>query len=133
MLTVVAAMIERGEEILICQRRVGGPHPLKWELPGGKVEAAEQPVAALERELREELGIQAQIGSEFTRYEYAYPGKSPILLVFYRVANYSGIIENRVFERIEWCPRRRLREFDFLEGDLALIQLIGELEIDQVE
>ena len=52
--TVVAAVIERDGKILICQRRRGQAHELKWEFPGGKVENGETPDQALERELREE-------------------------------------------------------------------------------
>lgn len=133
MLTVVAGILTRGREVLICQRRADGPHPLKWEFPGGKVEAGENFSAALVRELSEELGIEALAGPEFARYEYAYPGKNPILLVFYRVAAFSGEIKNVVFERVEWSDCSRLSEYDFLEGDLALIQALSEIHIDEVE
>lgn len=133
MLTVVAGILERGREILICQRSGDGPHALKWELPGGKVEPGENLRAALVRELYEELGIQAKAGKELTRYEYAYPGRDPILLVFYTVTEFSGALQNQVFNRIEWCDRSKLREYDFLEGDLALIQLLGEVQIHQIE
>jgi mutator protein MutT len=54
---VVAAVIERMDRrILIGQRRRGDTSPLKWEFPGGKIEAGEEPEEALARELREELG-----------------------------------------------------------------------------
>ena len=56
---VVAAIIVRDEQILICQRTRHQPMPLKWEFPGGKVEPDEQPADALRRELDEELGIDA--------------------------------------------------------------------------
>jgi len=121
MVTVVAGVIERGDEILIAQRRATGQHPLKWEFPGGKVEAGETPEAALERELAEELGIQARVDGEISRYEFAYAGRAPILLIFYRVREFSGEPKNLDFEQMVWARRERLGEYDFLEGDEAFI------------
>ena len=121
MVTVVAGVIERGDEILIAQRRATGQHPLKWEFPGGKVEAGETPEAALERELAEELGIQARVDGEISRYEFAYAGRAPILLIFYRVREFSGELKNLDFEQMVWARRERLGEYDFLEGDEAFI------------
>ncbi|HME05992.1 MAG TPA: NUDIX domain-containing protein, partial [Bryobacteraceae bacterium] len=72
MTVVVAAVIERDNRILIAQRRAGGAHALKWEFPGGKVNAGETPEDALQRELAEELAIRATIGPEILHYEYAY-------------------------------------------------------------
>ncbi len=124
MTTVVAGVIERADRILIGQRKSGGAHPLKWEFPGGKVEPGEQPETALVRELHEELAIQAKIDQEITRYEYRYPGAAAaILLIFYRVLEFVGEPRNVDFERIEWVPKDRLREFDFLEGDGDFLQL----------
>ena len=121
MTTVVAALLERDGGVLIAQRRPDGPHPLKWEFPGGKVEPGETPHSALVRELREELAIDVEGASEVSRYEYQYPGRSPILLVFYRVERFTGEPRNLVFERIEWTPRASLTKYDFLEGDLDFI------------
>lgn len=45
---VVAAVIERDGHVLVCQRKQGRRHALKWEFPGGKVERGESPRAALE-------------------------------------------------------------------------------------
>jgi mutator protein MutT len=116
--TVVAGVIERGDLILIAQRKQSGAHPLKWEFPGGKVEPDELPEAALLRELEEELAIRARIDAEITRYEFRYPGAdAAILLIFYRVIEFEGEPGNLNFERIEWVEKERLRTFDFLEGD----------------
>jgi 8-oxo-dGTP diphosphatase len=120
--TVVAAVIERDGRILICQRRRGQPHELKWEFPGGKVETGETPEAALRRELREELGIEATLDAEITRYEYSYPNRPPILLIFFRVTSFSGEPRNLVFELMAWEPRERLPDYDFLEGDVDFIK-----------
>jgi mutator protein MutT len=90
MTTVVAAVIERDGRILIAQRKRTRQHPLKWEFPGGKVEPAETPENAVVRELEEELGIRAQVGPEIGRYEFQYEGRWPIMLMFYRVVEFSG-------------------------------------------
>jgi len=118
---VVAAVIERGGRILVGQRRSSATHPLRWEFPGGKVDAGETPEMALVRELDEELGIRAVLDQEITRYEYQYPGKQPILLIFYRVPEFEGEPVNRAFEPIAWERPERLQELDFLEGDLEFL------------
>jgi 8-oxo-dGTP diphosphatase len=121
MTTVVAGVLEREGKILICRRRPDQAHPLKWEFPGGKLEAGESPESALVRELREELGIEATIGWEVMRYEFAYPGKQPILLIFLSVAGWRGEVQNRIFETIVWESPEALAPFDFLEGDARFL------------
>ncbi|HEV8042216.1 MAG TPA: (deoxy)nucleoside triphosphate pyrophosphohydrolase [Bryobacteraceae bacterium] len=122
MTTVVAAVIQRDGRILAGQRKPGGNHPLKWEFPGGKVEADETPEAALSRELTEELGIRARIQSEITRYEYQYAGRPRILLIFYRVVDFEGEPQNLDFEQLQWVLPEKLRNLDFLEGDVDFVR-----------
>jgi 8-oxo-dGTP diphosphatase len=126
MQSVVAAVIERQGVVLICQRKAGQKHALKWEFPGGKVEPGETPIAAIRRELEEELGIRAQIGLEIANYQYAYRGKDPIQLIFYRVTEFEGEVANRVFERICWESRERLPDYDFLEGDADFVRALAK-------
>jgi len=125
MVQVVAAIIERDGRILICRRTPQQSHALKWEFPGGKVEPGETPEQALERELEEELAIGGAGGAEITRYAYTYPGKSPILLIFFRVTEFSGEPANRIFHEMRWVPSSRLVEFDFVEGDLDFIRALS--------
>lgn len=122
MTSVVAAIIERDGRILIAQRKDSGHHPLKWEFPGGKVEPGETPEAALIRELQEELAIEARIDRELMRYEYQYRGRSRILLLFYRVVDFTGSPLNLDFEQIRWEQPERLPDYDFLEGDTKFLQ-----------
>jgi mutator protein MutT len=122
---VVAGVIRRDGRILICQRKRGGRHELKWEFPGGKVEEQETPPNALARELREELGVEARVGKEITRYEYQYPSRPPILLIFYEVTDFSGESENRIFEQMVWEEPARLPSYDFLEGDERFLLMMS--------
>ena len=122
---VVAAVIERGGEILIGQRKPGDWNEFKWEFPGGKVEVGETPRQALERELREELGIEAKIGVEITRYGHQYRGRPPIELIFYRVTEFTGEPVNRAFHSIRWERAVQFGSYEFLDGDLDFVRRLA--------
>ena len=129
MVEVVAAVIERngpdGKMILIGQRLPGGRHPGKWEFPGGKVEPGEEPRAALARELREELGIEAQIGGEIERYDFRYGEGAPLRLIFFRVSEFTGEVINLDFAQIVWALSDKLTDYDFLAGDVEFVKRLA--------
>jgi mutator protein MutT len=90
---VAAALIVRGGEVLIGQRRPDQPMALLWEFPGGKIEAGESPEQALARELDEELGIRATIGPRVTRVRHNYRHGGAVDLQFFAVHEFAGEIE----------------------------------------
>ena len=81
---VVAGLIidDDTERILITQRRADQSLPLQWEFPGGKVEPGESPVAALARELAEEIGADAEVGLIWDVLFHAYPDFDLVMLVY---------------------------------------------------
>jgi (d)CTP diphosphatase len=81
-------------------------------------------VAALERELQEELAIRAVIGEELASYDTRYPGGPLTRLRFYRVTEFSGEPQNLDFEQLAWESRDRLAAYDFLEGDIAFVRML---------
>ncbi|HEV8048293.1 MAG TPA: (deoxy)nucleoside triphosphate pyrophosphohydrolase [Terriglobales bacterium] len=126
---VVAALIFQEDKILVCQRTRHQTMPLKWEFPGGKIEEGEQPRDALHRELDEELGIDAKIGQEVSRIVHEYPGGGLVELRFFRVTEYKGTIENKIFRDVRWSLRSELSQYDFLEADLALVRDLADGKI----
>ena len=123
---VVAALILKDSRVLVCQRTRHQTMPLKWEFPGGKIEAGEQPREALHRELDEELGIDATIGEEVSRIRHQYKTGNSVELRFHAVREYRGEIENRIFRDIRWALRSELPSYDFLEADFALVKDLAE-------
>ncbi len=123
---VVAALIWKAGEILVCQRTRHQVMPLKWEFPGGKIEDGEQPRDALRRELEEELGIQAVIEDEVARLVHTYPNGNSVELRFYSVRKYLGEIENRIFRDVRWAKPPTLPEYDFLDADLELVKDLAQ-------
>ena len=122
MTTVAVALLERGGRILICRRRQDQSHAGKWEFPGGKVEPGEDADDALARELKEELDIEVADAVERTSYEFAYPGRPPLRLVFFRVREFRGRIDASQFAEVRWEPRANLARYDFLEGDGRIVR-----------
>jgi A/G-specific adenine glycosylase len=70
--TVTAAVILRGEKVMIVQRPQNGLLGGLWEFPGGKLEPGEDLPACLRREICEELGVEIQVGAPFGIYKHAY-------------------------------------------------------------
>ena len=122
---VVAALIVKEDKLLACQRTKHQVFPLKWEFPGGKIEAGEEPTQALERELEEELGIRASIGPQVARIRHTYRKGSAVELMFFMVENYEGEIDNRIFREVRWVERAELPGYDFLDADRQLVRDIA--------
>ena len=119
---VAAALIVRGGQILIGQRRPDQPMALQWEFPGGKIEAGESAEEALARELSEELGIQATVGPRVTRIRHNYRHGGAVDLQFFAVSEFAGEIENRIFHQLKWVRLEELPAYDFLAADRGLIR-----------
>ena len=93
-----------------------------WEFPGGKIEAGESPEQALARELDEELGIQAAIGPPVTRIRHNYRHGGAVDLQFFAVHEFTGEIDNQIYQQVRWVRLEDLTGYDFLAADLTLIR-----------
>jgi 8-oxo-dGTP diphosphatase len=119
-----------GGKVLACQRRRDAAYPLKWEFPGGKIEPGETPAVALQRELREELGIEAVIGAEFHRQEWVYPASrgasadGKFRVYYHRVDDFKGTPVNLAFEEVRWVAVDQLPMLDMLEGNRNATELL---------
>jgi 8-oxo-dGTP diphosphatase len=119
---VAAALIVRGGEVLIGQRRPDQPMAMQWEFPGGKIEAGESAEQALARELNEELGIRAAIGAPVTRIRHNYRHGGAVDLQFFAVHEFAGEIENKIYHQFRWVRLEDLPGYDFLAADRGLIR-----------
>jgi 8-oxo-dGTP diphosphatase len=119
---VAAALIIRDGNVLIGQRRPDQPMASLWEFPGGKIEAGETAQQALERELAEELGIQATIGQQIIRIRHNYRHGGAVDLQFFVVREFTGEIVNQIYQQVRWVKLEELPEFDFLAADRGLIK-----------
>ena len=122
---VVAGLILQNNKLLICQRPNFKDHPLKWEFPGGKIKNAETNEEALTREINEELSINIKNYEELISYNFDYKDLNKrVFIYFYLVNNFSGKVLNNFHKELKWIEIKDIREYDFLEGDLKIIDYI---------
>jgi 8-oxo-dGTP diphosphatase len=121
----VAAVIERDGEFLVSLRHPKGTRPSQWEFPGGKVERGESEGAALVREIREELGVRAEVGSLVRRVSHPY-SDTDVEIAFFRTAIVEGDPRPLSMAELRWVPRAELTSLDFLEADKPFVADLAE-------
>jgi 8-oxo-dGTP diphosphatase len=123
---VVTGVIKRGDFYLLGQRPENGSMAGVWEFPGGKIEYGESPEEALARELREELGVEAEIGSLKLSTTHSY-GDTGILLLFFEIKYWKGEVKPVHHHEIKWVSRADLMQENLPEANKKVLDKILEL------
>ena len=118
---VIAAVIARGEKLLVCQRPPHKRHGGLWEFPGGKLEPGEDDETAARRELAEELGIHVESADE-AELEIADPG-SEFLIAFVPVEA-SGAPACREHTALMWGTPAELAQLPLAPGDRRYVEFL---------
>jgi len=123
---VAAALFDEGGRVLIAQRPEGKHMAGWWEFPGGKVAEGESDGAALVRELREELGIEAHAHGEITSMSHEYPDRI-VDLVLWHVSLSRGEPRGLDGQHLKWVDCQSLGSERLLPADLPLIPALQAL------
>lgn len=118
---VVAGVISdaRGR-ILLARRTAGRDLAGLWEFPGGKREPGESPEAALVRELREELGIDVDLGAPLIAVPQRYPHKR-LRLDVRRIAAWRGSVKGHEGQALAWVPPHKLSGYAMPPADIPVV------------
>ena len=123
---VTAAILLHEGNVLLAQRAATDRLALKWEFPGGKVEAGESPEECLRRELHEEFGITTVVGDLVATSDFDY-GAGTLRLLAYRVTWVNGRLQPTVHAQTRWVPPQDTVQFDLLQADIPIAQRLREL------
>ena len=129
---VVAAVLvddlERPSRALAARRTRPESLAGRWELPGGKVEPGEDPLAALHRELEEELGITIEVGEEIVGPVgpgSVWPLTSGLVMRVWWCAVRTGIPEaGEAHDALAWVDAAAINDLAWLQPDLPLVDAI---------
>ena len=116
---VAAAVLRRSGRVLIARRPEGGLLGGLWEFPGGKREPGESLQACLRRELREELGIRAEVGESLGAFDHAYSHFSVTVHAF-ACKLMGGVPKALEHTRIAWIAPGRLSAYPMGKIDRAI-------------
>ncbi|MBP6750919.1 MAG: Nudix family hydrolase, partial [Xanthomonadaceae bacterium] len=111
--------------ILLARRTEGRDLAGLWEFPGGKVDPGETPEQALVRELREELGIDAEVGEPVIVVPQRYPHKR-LRLDVRRIARWRGSVKGLDGQALAWVPPHKLSSYAMPDADRPVVAALRD-------
>ncbi|MDX1900423.1 MAG: 8-oxo-dGTP diphosphatase MutT [Gammaproteobacteria bacterium] len=97
-----------------------------WEFPGGKLELHESPFQALQRELREEIGIHVTTAQQWLQVAHEYEERV-VVLEAWIIKQFSGEPHGAEGQIIRWVKPEQLVEYEFPDGNAILLERFGEI------
>lgn len=129
MTTVAAAIIIRNGKIFIARRPEGKSLAHHWEFPGGKQETGETLPQTLHRELNEELGINAEIGSFFMKSSYQYEFGTVDINCYFAAVSPDTEIASNEHEATAWAAPEELKNYNFAPADIPIVNALSKLKL----
>lgn len=124
---VTAGIFRKNNSVLLMRRAPTEPLAGEWEYPGGKFEDGEDGPTCLHRELKEELGIDANIGDLITVAKLQLNSGKELELYAYEILDYTGNITLKVHDDMHWVPIPDLLSHQQLPADQIISQALKNI------
>jgi 8-oxo-dGTP diphosphatase len=127
---MVGVLVDDRGRVLIAQRRADTHMAGAWEFPGGKREAGETRLAALQRELKEELGIEVIAAEPLIDIEHEYADRN-VRLDVWHVLRYANQVTPVECQPLRWVSASNLEQVPLLPADLPIVSALKMKLADQ--
>ena len=118
---VTAAIIRKGDKILICQRGKDDELPMLWEFPGGKLEADETLEQCIIREIMEELSLEIEVIDIYAKTIYRFNQKE-IYFTFFNAQIIAGEMMLNVHNDAKWVSINEMKDYEFMPADIEIAE-----------
>jgi len=123
--TISIAIVKNQQQQFLITRRQEGQHLAgKWEFPGGKVEEGESLTQAMQRELKEEVGLTAIDYRLFDTMTFDYD-QLTLQLNFYLVSEFSGEAKGLEGQMMQWVTLEELQGYEFPKANKTVIEKLA--------
>lgn len=122
---MAGVLLDHNRRVLLAQRPVGKHLAGFWEFPGGKLEAGETPLAALARELQEELGIHVWEAEPLIHVPWQY-GERPLLLDAWRVSSWRGEPQSLEGQPLQWLAPANVDPVTLAPADRVILAALRD-------
>ena len=122
MIDVLAAVIVRGEQVLLAKRSQKSSQGGLWEFPGGKLEDGETHQECLVRDLEEELAETAEVGDFVAETVHTYPEKTIRLIAYFVSIDREPKAEEH--ERVAWVNCSELLDYNLAPADKPIAKAV---------
>ena len=125
-MSVVGGVVVNAEgKMLACKRAASEAMGGWWEFPGGKIEAGETAEIALEREMKEELGLDVKVGPCLGHHDHDY-GSMIVKLAFHLCKAPGQEPKLSVHDESRWITESEIKTIEWLPPDVAFVEELAE-------
>lgn len=119
----VAVIWNEQGQILIDRRRPEGAMGGLWEFPGGKIESGETVTECIRREIKEELGIEIEVGERLIVINHTYTHLQ-VTLTVHHCRHIDGIPQPIECDEVRWVSLNELEKFEFPQANTQIIEAL---------
>jgi A/G-specific adenine glycosylase len=121
----VAVIWNEQGQILIDRRRAQGLLGGLWEFPGGKIEGGETIEECIKREIKEELGIEIEVGDRLITIDHAY-SHFRVTLTVHHCRHLTGVPQPIECDEVRWVTLDELDQFPFPKANIQIIAALRQ-------